>query len=57
MPAPLRLVQDSIHFPDSVDVVIIGAGIAGAATCWELTQRLSGCRDRKGPGRGRAVKP
>ncbi|MBW1252949.1 NAD(P)/FAD-dependent oxidoreductase [Pantoea allii] len=39
MPAPLRLVQDSIHFPDSVDVVIIGAGIAGAATCWELTQK------------------
>ncbi|MGG6176178.1 NAD(P)/FAD-dependent oxidoreductase [Pantoea allii] len=39
MPAPLRLVQDSIHFPDSVDVVVIGAGIAGAATCWELTQK------------------
>lgn len=40
MPAPLRLVQDSTHFPDSVDVVIIGAGIAGAATCWELTSTL-----------------
>ena len=40
MPAPLRLVQDSIHFPDSVDVVVIGAGIAGAATCWELTQKV-----------------
>ncbi|WP_246875842.1 NAD(P)/FAD-dependent oxidoreductase, partial [Pantoea ananatis] len=39
MPAPLRLVQDSTHFPDSVDVVIIGAGIAGAATCWELTKK------------------
>ena len=31
MPAPLRYVQDSTDFPDSADVVIVGAGIAGSA--------------------------
>ena len=39
MPAPLRYVQDSADFPDAVDVVIIGAGIAGAAAAWELTKK------------------
>jgi len=39
MPAPLRYVQDSVDFPDAVDVVIIGAGIAGAAAAWELTKK------------------
>jgi glycine/D-amino acid oxidase-like deaminating enzyme len=39
MPAPLRYVQDSADFPDAVDVVIIGAGIAGAAAAWELTRK------------------
>lgn len=37
MPAPLRFVQNDINLPDSADVVIIGAGIAGASACWELT--------------------
>ncbi len=39
MPAPLRYVQDSTDFPDSADVVIIGAGIAGSAATWELTKQ------------------
>lgn len=39
MPAPIRYVQDSADFPDSADVVIIGAGIAGAAAAWELTRK------------------
>lgn len=39
MPAHLRIVQDSVHLPDSADVVIIGGGIVGAACCWELTRK------------------
>ncbi len=39
MPAPIRYVQDSVHFPDSADVVVIGAGIAGAAATYELAKR------------------
>ncbi|NIF21799.1 NAD(P)/FAD-dependent oxidoreductase [Candidatus Pantoea multigeneris] len=39
MPAPIRYVQDSAYFPDSADVVIIGAGIAGSAATWELTRK------------------
>lgn len=39
MPAPIRYLQDSAFFPDSADVVIIGAGIAGAAAAWELTRK------------------
>ncbi len=39
MPALMRYVQDNAHLPDSADVVIIGAGIAGAATAYELARR------------------
>ncbi len=39
MPAPLRYVQDSTDFPDSADVVIVGAGIAGSAATWELAKQ------------------
>jgi glycine/D-amino acid oxidase-like deaminating enzyme len=39
MPAPIRYVQDSANFPDSADVVVIGAGIAGAAATWELAKQ------------------
>lgn len=39
MPAPIRYVQDSADFPDAADVVVIGAGIAGAAAAWELTKK------------------
>lgn len=39
MPAPIRFVQDSAHFPDSADVVVIGGGIAGAATAYELARK------------------
>ncbi|MGP4130947.1 hypothetical protein OJE16_14805 [Pantoea tagorei] len=52
MPAPLRYVQDSADFPDAVDVVIIGAGIAGAAAAWELTKkRAEGGAAGEGTGR------
>jgi glycine/D-amino acid oxidase-like deaminating enzyme len=36
MPAPIRYVQDSAHFPETADVVVIGGGIAGAAALYEL---------------------
>ncbi len=39
MPALIRYVQDSPHFPDAADVVIIGAGISGSAAAWELTRK------------------
>ena len=39
MPAPIRYVQDSPHFPPSADVVVIGAGIAGAAAAYELAKK------------------
>lgn len=39
MPAPIRYVQDSTDFPDAADVVVIGAGIAGAAATWELAKQ------------------
>lgn len=39
MPAPIRYVQDSLNFPESADVVVIGAGIAGAAATWELAKQ------------------
>lgn len=39
MPAPIRYVQDSADFPESADVVVIGAGIAGSAATWELAQQ------------------
>ncbi|MBS0908595.1 FAD-binding oxidoreductase [Tatumella sp. JGM118] len=39
MPAFIRYVQDSAHFPESADVVIIGAGISGSAAAWELTRK------------------
>lgn len=32
-------VQSSEAFPTSVDVVVVGAGIAGVATAWELARR------------------
>jgi len=39
MPAPIRYVQDSPDFPDAADVVVIGAGIAGAAATWYLAKQ------------------
>ncbi len=39
MPAPIRYVQDSTHFPESADVVVIGGGIAGAAATYELAKK------------------
>ena len=39
MPAPIRYVQDSANFPEAADVVVIGAGIAGAAATWELAKQ------------------
>lgn len=39
MPAPIRYVQDSRFFPDSADVVVIGAGIAGSAAAYELAKQ------------------
>ncbi|MCZ4060796.1 FAD-binding oxidoreductase [Pantoea sp. LMR881] len=39
MPAPIRYVQDSANFPESADVVVIGAGIAGSAATWELAKQ------------------
>ena len=39
MPAPIRYVQDSAHFPDSAEVVVIGGGIAGAAALYELAKK------------------
>jgi len=39
MPAPIRYVQDSPHFPPAADVVVIGAGIAGAAAAYELAKK------------------
>lgn len=39
MPAPIRYVQDSPNFPDTADVVVIGAGIAGAAATWYLAKQ------------------
>ncbi|MDW8847335.1 FAD-binding oxidoreductase [Erwinia sp. MMLR14_017] len=39
MPAPIRYVQDSRFFPDSADVVIIGAGIAGSSAAYELAKQ------------------
>ncbi|HHB1425323.1 TPA: NAD(P)/FAD-dependent oxidoreductase [Serratia odorifera] len=39
MPAPIRYVQDSRFFPESADVVVIGAGIAGAAAAYELARQ------------------
>ncbi|QIZ46721.1 NAD(P)/FAD-dependent oxidoreductase [Dickeya zeae] len=39
MPAPIRYVQDSRQLPDQADVVVIGAGIAGAAAAYELAKK------------------
>ncbi|WP_067710065.1 FAD-binding oxidoreductase [Erwinia sp. ErVv1] len=39
MPAPIRYVQDSRFFPESADVVVIGAGIAGTAAAYELAKQ------------------
>ena len=39
MPAPIRYVHDSANFPESADVVVIGAGIAGSAATWELAKQ------------------
>ncbi len=58
MPAPIRYVQDSPDFPDAADVVVIGAGIAGAAATWYLAkQGLKVVLIEKGTGRGRTVQP
>ncbi|MFC0139265.1 NAD(P)/FAD-dependent oxidoreductase [Erwinia mallotivora] len=39
MPSLIRYVQDSHYFPSEVDVVVIGAGIVGAATAYELARQ------------------
>jgi glycine/D-amino acid oxidase-like deaminating enzyme len=39
MPALIRYVQDSRYFPESADVVVIGAGIAGTAAAYELARK------------------
>ncbi|MEI2263964.1 NAD(P)/FAD-dependent oxidoreductase [Erwinia sp. CGal63] len=39
MPALIRYVQDSRYFPESVDVVVIGAGIAGTSAAYELARK------------------
>ncbi|SLM62511.1 D-amino acid dehydrogenase small subunit [Dickeya aquatica] len=39
MPAPIRYVQDSNPLPAQVDVVVIGAGIAGTAAAYELAKK------------------
>ncbi|BEO69114.1 oxidoreductase (plasmid) [Serratia marcescens] len=39
MPALIRYVQDSRYFPESADVVVIGAGIAGSAAAYELAKQ------------------
>jgi len=39
MSPPVKSVPNSPDFPDAVDVVVIGAGIVGAATAYELARR------------------
>lgn len=39
MPVPLCYVQNDLNFPDAVDVVIIGGGIAGASATYELAKK------------------
>ncbi|MGM3175495.1 NAD(P)/FAD-dependent oxidoreductase [Dickeya lacustris] len=39
MPAPIKYVQDSNRLPAQVDVVVIGAGIAGVAAAYELAKK------------------
>ncbi len=39
MPALIQYVQDSRYFPESADVVVIGAGIAGTAAAYELIRK------------------
>ncbi len=39
MPVTVDKVQDSTSFPSAVDVVVIGAGIIGASTAYELAKR------------------
>jgi len=39
MSPPVKTVPNSADFPEAVDVVVIGAGIVGAATAYELARR------------------
>ena len=39
MSAPVQAVQNSTEFPEAVDVVVIGAGIVGVSTAYELARR------------------
>ncbi|GAB7212448.1 hypothetical protein OS31_39580 [Dickeya oryzae] len=56
MPAPIRYVQDSRQLPDQADVVVIGAGIAGAAAAYELAKkRRQRVAAGKRAGRWRAI--
>ena len=39
MSPPVRSVEASAEFPDRADVVILGGGMAGVATAYELAKR------------------
>ncbi len=39
MPVEVQKVSDSTSFPTQVDVVVIGAGIVGTCTAYELTRK------------------
>lgn len=39
MPIDVRRLQDSAEFPAQVDVVVVGAGIVGSSTAYELARK------------------